>query len=326
MIVSPGDALLYAVSAARDLTWDRFKRAVDATCVPDGRLAVETSHVRAEVLDVGDSLGHWETASAGTTRSVVVAPPVLARLPWPGPPRAVLCGSRSPDTCREIRDVCGTLDGLFLSVTPQPHHPYAPSRIEVRADSEDRMIAGARALSLRYDSTPAAWSLASTSGSLEGYISTLKWTEREELNWDRREFDPARMRFGPPSAASAGQVRLATYSHPSGWDWRDWLWQGTQSADVDRSWGRYYLLATAGRTVTHYDHRRGVATVPRQAPLPRLLARALALSSGEAPKLVPGEGLGSRAYCAVPYAVFDAVATKLEQQRPEDMTGRGMHA
>ena len=322
MTVRPGDALLYAASALRDMNWETFKRIVDATCLPDGQLATEMRYVRAEAVDVGGVLGHWEVVRTGTARRIVVAPPLLARLPWPGLPRAVLCGSRSPDTVAEIREVCDSVDGLSLSISAQPHHPYAPMRLELSGESEEQMIAVGRELSIRYDPTPAAWSVARASGSVDGYLSVLAWEEREDLNWDRREFDPEFLRFGSSVDGTAlSRLRLITYSHPSGWDWRDWLWNDGASADVDRSWGRFCVLASVGRSVLHYDHRDGFATVPRQVPLPKLLARTLALCSGEAPRRVPGTGIGLRAYPSVPRPVFEVVAAKLHQDRPTPLPG-----
>ena len=321
MAVSPGDALLYATSAARDMTWETFKRIVDATCVPDGQLATEMKYVRAEAVGVGDVLGHWEVVHTGAARRIVVAPPVLARLPWPGLPRAVLCGSRSPDTIAEVREVCDSVGGLSLSISGQPH-PYAPLRLQLSAESEEQMIAGGRELSVRYDPTPAAWSIARASGSVEGYLSALTWEERAGLNWDRREFDPELMRFGSSHVRTdISRLRLIRFSHPSGWDWRDWLWKDGTSADVDRSWGRYCVLSSVGRAVLHYNHRDGAATVPRQVPLPKLLARALALCSGKAPRLVPGIGIGLREYHSVPRQVFDVVASKLHQGRLQPSSG-----
>ena len=171
MSVRPGDALLYAASAsaARVVTWERFKRMVNATCAPDGQVATEMKHARAEAVGVGSALGHWEVVTAGALRRIVVAPPVLARLPWPGLPRAVLCGSRSPDTIAEIRDVCKSVGGLSLSVSNQPH-PYAPLRLELSGESEEQMIAAGCELSVHYDPTPVAWSIANTTGSVEDLL------------------------------------------------------------------------------------------------------------------------------------------------------------
>lgn len=322
MTVRPGDALLYAASATRDMSWEAFKRIVDATCVPDSQLFTEMRYVRNEAALVGDSLGHWEVVHTGADRRIVVAPPVLARLPWPGLPRAVLCGARSPDTVAEIAKVCDSGRRLSLSTTAQLHHPYTPTRVELCGESEEDLIAMGHELAVRYNPTPAAWSIARVSGSVEGYIESLAWEEREDLNWDRREFDPDRLRFGSSvDDTEVSRLRLVTYTHPSGWDWRDWLWHNGASADVDRSWARYCVLASVGRTVLHYGHREGIATVPRQVPLPRLLARALALSSGQAPKFVPGTGIGLCAYPAVPRPVFEVVAAKLHQDRSQPSTG-----
>ena len=322
MTVNAGDALLYAASAARDMTWETFRRIVDATCVPDGKLAAEMRYVRTEAVDVGDVLGHWEVVHAGAERKIVVAPPVLARLPWPGLPRAVLCGSRSPDTLADICQACDAFDGLSLSISAQPHHPYAPMRIELSAESEEHLIAVGREMSVRYDPIPAAWAIAQASGSVGRYLSALAWEKREDLNWDRREFDPDLLRFrSSAEGIDLSRLRLISYAHPNGWAWRDWLCNNGLSADVDRSWGRYCVLAAVGRTVMRYDHREGVATVPRQVPLPKLLARALALSSGNAPNQVPDTGLGLRAYHSVPLPVFEEVAAKLHQNQHWPLSG-----
>lgn len=322
MTARSGDALLYAASAARELSWEAFKRIVDATCVPsDSQLATEMKYVRNEATLIGDALAHWEVARTGTDTRIAVSPPVLARLPWPGLPRAVLCGSRSPDTIAEIAEMCGSGSRLSLSTTAQLHHPYAPTRVELCAESEEDMIAVSRELAVRYNPNPAAWSLAGVSGSVEGYLEALAWDEREDLNWDRREFDPEGLRFvSSADDAEGSRLRLVTYTHPAGWDWRDWLWHDGASADVDRSWGRYCVLASVGRSVLHYNHQEGVATVPRQVPLPKLLARALALSSGLAPRFVPGIGIGLNAYHAVPRQVFEVVAAKLHQYRSQPST------
>ena len=317
MTVRPGDALLYAVSASRDVNWESFKRLVDAVCVPDGQFATEMRFVRTEAVDVGSELGHWEVIRTDTATRIVIAPPVLARLPWPGRPRAVLCGSRSPDTISEIRQACDAIGGLSIAPTDQAHHPFAPKRVEVCGDTEEQLSALASELSLRFDSTPAAWSMACTAGSVGGYLESLSWETNEELNWDSREFDIDALAFrSSAGGTNRHQFRLVAYSHQSGWTWRDWLWNGGRVAETDRSWGRYCLLAITGRSVLRYDHRSGVATVPRQVPLPRLHARALALSSGKAPGLEPGIGIGLRAYRSVSHPIFDVVASKMHQHLP----------
>ncbi len=313
-MTSSGDALLFAVSASRDLPWASFRAAVDATCVPDGLIASDMRYVRSEAGAVGDALGHWEVVTLSGDRRVVIAPPVLARLPWPGFPRAVLCGSRSPDTLSEVQRECAQLAGVEVRVASQIARPYAPSRIEVIAASEDRMAGAAGAIGIEYSPNPAAWSIAVASCSLGQYLDSLKWDHQADLNWDRRDFDAGRMAFTRPEAdETTPPLRLSAYSHPSGWAWRDWLWRDGTAAVVDRDWGRYAMLRAAARRVLAYDRREGVTLVPRQAPLPKLLARALTLSSGQPASVREGEGLGLRAYSAVPLGVFDLVAAKVGQ-------------
>lgn len=302
------------------MPWTSFKAAVDATCVPDLRFASEMKHVRTEAVTVGDELGHWEVVTVGDSRRVVIAPPVLARLPWPGLPRAVLCGSRSPDTSSDLQRACAPIAGVEVSSTSMPAHAYAPSRIEVVAESEERMTTLASTLGIQYTSESAAWSVAVAACSLDEYLTSLAWEPRTELNWDRRDFDPQRLAFGGATTDGA-PLRLSSYSHPSGWAWRDWLWREGSNADADRDWARYAVLSSAGIRVMGYDRTEGSTLVPRQVPLPKLLARALTLSSGRPPSARVGIGLGVRAYGGVPAGLFALIASKIGQEPIEEHKG-----
>jgi len=148
--------------------------------------------------------------------------------------------------------------------------------------------------------------------SVDEYVATLEWSDAPELNWRRKDFDPAQLRFGQASPGPAqAALRLRSYEHPSGWTRQDQLWRDGASAVVDRNWGRYAVLAARESSVLHYDRRSGIVSVPRQVPLPKLLARGLALCSGRPPAFAAGEGLGYHEYCDVPASIFDCVARKL---------------
>ena len=103
---SRGDALLFAVAARRVLTWRSFTDVLDVIFVPDARVGADVKQVRSAVAALGSSLGHWDVVSDEQGTRVCVAPPILAALPRPGLPTAVLCGARSPvcqDDVRHLR-------------------------------------------------------------------------------------------------------------------------------------------------------------------------------------------------------------------------------
>jgi hypothetical protein len=314
---SRGDVLLFAVSAQREMAWPVFAAAVDAVFVPDERVGADMRHARAAVAALGDELAHWDVTQTDQGTRLYIAPPVLALLPCPGLPRAVLCGSRSPDTFPAVAAAARRLGDVEVRRAGQlALHPFAPTRVEVVAKTADGIAALAATTKIRFEPVPPAWVLAAASCCVDDYLETLEWSPAAELNWRRRDFDTERLRFvqagsGP---ASAG-LRLCAYEHPSGWAWQDRLWRGTQSAKVDRNWGRYAVLAESQARLPRYDRHTGMVTVPRQVPLPKLLARALALSSGKPPAYAPGDGLGYHQFSDVPADIFATIAAKLGQPR-----------
>lgn len=311
---SRGDMILFAISAKRQLSWQAFVDVLDAIFVPDSRLAPDVKHVRSSVATLGDSLGHWEVVQDGPSARICVAPPVIARLPRPGRPTAILCGSRSPDTLPAITNACQNLRVEVQVFSQSQQHAYAASRVELSADSSDEIADAARALNIAFRPVPPAWTLAAACGSVGDYTASVRWESEPELNWPRRDFDTQRLCFvrGSGDPAAKG-LNLTAYDHPSGWAHQDRLWRGKESAIVDRDWGRYAVLAARGITVIGFDHRRGTVSVPRQVPLPRIVARSLGLCSGRPPTIKPGEGLGAYIYSDVPITIFEGLAVKLGQ-------------
>jgi hypothetical protein len=284
-----GDALLFALSAWESCTWQAFRRAIDALQArslaaasptpvagePEGRPYLDAARAL-------EALGHCDVAFDGENEMVFTAPSLLARLPLAGLPRAVLCGSRSPGTIEALREAarsCG--EPVRVGSTSQArHHPFAPARIEVQATSEAAMRELAARLGVAYAPVPPAWSLVTVSGSVEEFLSTLEWSERPDLNWPSSDFDPARLRFAGRAEPSLPLI-LRRYHDPVHRRPAFWIWQGSRSARVgDPSWGRYAVLAAAGRRALTYDPVTGSLEAPATVPLPRLLSRAAALCSG----------------------------------------------
>src|SRR5260370_41837148 len=97
-----GDSVLFALSAWGQCSWQKFRRTFDdlhlQSLSVSGQVAVPPgANVRLNAARTLDSLGHCEVVF-GADGDVLVAPSVLAAEPVAGLPRAVLGGSRSPDT------------------------------------------------------------------------------------------------------------------------------------------------------------------------------------------------------------------------------------
>jgi hypothetical protein len=314
-MVSRGDALLFAVSAKQRLSWSTFTEVLDAVFVPDQRIGSDVRDIRSTVAALGDSLAHWDVAPLNGSAQIIVSPPVLALLPRPGLPTAVLCGSRSPDTVVAVAAACRHA-GADSRITPQGHlHPYAPAVIEVTGESTEILAAVATALNIHFGEAAPAWRLACACTSLTDYLASLTWSTGVELNWKRRDFDPDALYFArPPQSYRPEEMRLSEYVHPDGWAREDRLWRGDEFATVDRNWGRYAVLADRGNQVCHYDHRAGTFTFPRSVPLPKIAARAAGLCSGRPPRIGDGQGWPVyQAFQGVSQGIAGALASKLGQ-------------
>ncbi len=321
-----GDALLFTLSAWRHCTWRQFRRAFDDLharfLATGGAVATDDdAYVRSNTARLLDSLGHCDSLfDPGGGGSVLVAPSVLARLPVAGLPRAVLCGSRSPETLEAFQRAKERAGGSVQvrDGSQGSLNAFAPTRIEVQAVSDAAMGKLSADVGVIYVSEPPAWSLAQFSGSLESFLGLLRWRTRPDLTWARADFDPAGLRFAGERDSEA--LILSRYQDPVSGRWSFWLRRGDECAEIDDpSWGRYAVLAEHRRRVLQFDAATGELAVPASSPLPRLIARAATLASGYAPRTVvsvDGEsGLRRRllVYGRVPVDVWERLAMRVGQ-------------
>ena len=322
-----GDILLYSLSAWRDTSWSTFKKCFDEV----HRRYAMTSHrveqenavfYRWQTLRLLSSLGHVDVRFEPQGIAVVVAPPALAALPGIGIRRAVLCGSRAPITTGTLRRAATSM-GVGVSMQSQTaFSPYAPTRVEVQADSDERIRATAEAIGIPYLIRPPARTIAQVSVSLEAHCRDLSWSVAEDLNWHREDFDVRSLRFQPASEMPP-RTRLSRYQDPATTIWRYRLWLDGQFAELDPDWGRYAILSAHSRRILQFDPTKREVIVPLGTPLPVLFARALGLCSGYAPHIFQSSSDGGsgrpvryQAFRDVPPSIFNMVADKAGQQGP----------
>ena len=315
----PGEILLYALSARKEVSWSYFKRYFDEI---HRRIAIEgldrvrenASRQRWQVIRKFSCLGHIDVRFDPQDITIAAAPPALAILPALGSSEAILCGARSPTTIAQLEQAAaGT--GVEVFVNSQvASSPYAPARVALRAEDASAIRSVGKLTRLRVMDEPPARLLARVSASVKDYMHGLEWSAETELNWHREDYDAKRLRFRTPGETSS-LVRLTRYQSPITSVWRYRMWRDGESAEArDVDWGRYASLALESRQVLRYDEESQDVLVPYGAPLPALLARALGLCSG----LWPGDrrlNRGGRFYAFrdVPPSIFETVASKLDQ-------------
>jgi hypothetical protein len=168
---------------------------------------------------------------------------------------------------------------------------------------------------------PAAWTLVNFSAGLGDIKNNLSYENRADLNWKKRAFSIESLKFSWIYNTENLQG-LVEYTNPVNQQRLHWIWEGNQAAKVDRDWGRYLILASAGMDVLLYDERRYLLAVPATVPLPQFLARTATLCSGLAPASakIGEDAIGGLPaghpfdiYSAVPPAIALMISKKLSQ-------------
>jgi len=320
--VTPGDRLLYAISAKRELGWASFKKTFELLC---GRHLAkddlqDMSFARYDTARGLDALGHVEL-DFGSTIRLYAAPPALALLPTSGLPEAILSGARSPNTIELLQaQVQKHGDALQLNVRGQKDELQRfPARVAVTAETRDDLLSLTSETGIAFQEQPASWRILNFAGSLSDYLADIEWQRTDRLNWEEQQFNAELLRFS--TMPFDGETQLIKYVHPSRQYPLHFLWRGAEAARVDPDWGRFAILSRVERNVIHYECMAGILMLPAAIPLPKLLARALCLCSGIVPRIISGSSVAGspinvplfRLYVNVPPEFAQIVARKLDQ-------------
>jgi hypothetical protein len=286
-MTQPGDQLLAVISARRHVSSRAFRDAFNvvhsrALAVHSG-LQEPVELIRLRTLRLLSELGHAEMLPYEFRHVVAATPTVLARLPQPGLPRAVLAGSRGIKALELLREACTPFKaGARVLTQMQPYcGGYPPTTVAVEATDEITLQEVAERAGIRFAKHPPAWRLLTTAASVSDYDDSLTWTRIPDPGWPRKDFDISTLTFR--SECDQPPIRLSMFSNVVTHRQIHRLWRDGKVADVDRDWGRWLYLRDCGRQVATFDSDAQTVAVPATVPLPRLLARALALFIGMAP-------------------------------------------
>lgn len=306
------DKLLEVISTRGEMSLGDFNTAFErlVTLKEDQDLV----SMRREALYSLDALGHCE--KDWSRQRLFACRPVLARLPAAGCPKAVLTGARTAQIISALRS--------FAQANPATTHfstiPQAvglPSVIILEAADEAILTQWAATCRLPLSgSVPAAWALANVSGCLDDFKAKLDWKPDAPLNWRLRVFDPCARHFWRDDAPQAAELRscserLTEHTDPVT-QRRTYRWaQDGSYAYVAGDWGRWLALAAFNEKALLYDTRRQRLAVPAFIPLPRLLARAATLCSGQAASA--DKTHRQTVYESVPPVMAEMIAAKCGQ-------------
>ncbi len=259
------DRLLYYLSHVGELSWEKFKEAVENLAEGESNLKDST------YLTSLARLGHLDYNPMNLDK-VVIAPTVLVEAAVED--RYVLVGSRSPDFLKEIKSYISKMGGKSHLILEQ----YAPTTIVLTGLTETSFtkienwgIHISRAFSAKLSSVLPSPKRANFpqveipfSDSLNKFnINNLKYEkDNDSLDYDELYEIP---QYGPD-----------VYVLKSGYDQRK----------VPRDWGEWLLLSTFVRKtrLIFYEKKSQTWCVNRNLLVPLIVDRCATLCSGFPPK------------------------------------------
>ena len=262
------DGLLYYLSHAGELRWERFKDAINS-------LTRDNPGFKFSYLISIERLGHVDYDPM-TLDKVVIAPPVLVETAAEN--RYVLVGSRTPDFIEEVKQCVSTTRGQ-LRLIPEQHAPTTIMLNELTDASfteiERLGIHISRAFSARLSSvlpTPTRASFPQDETSLQEPLN--------KFNPDTLEYEPDNYSLRNDGLYEIPNFGRNVYILKSGSDQRR----------VPRDWGEWLVLSTSGRTtgLISYDGKSETWRVKSKLLVPLITNRCASLCSDSPPKLKRG--------------------------------------
>jgi hypothetical protein len=300
------------------MSTDEFYNIFNVLYTLQNKNSEKLSKERNKTIRLLDALGHCEFDY--NHRKVYVCPPQLIGVPSINLPKALLTGARSIAFIQELKKVVNNSGGNARILLHQQENPLIPSALIVEASDQQTIKNIANKMNILFNPKIIAWELINFVACIDKLA--LKFKEKKPPNWDSKTFSVNQLKFTKQEVTLDDGVNLVEYTNPITQQYEHWLWRKTLAAEVDRDWGRYIVLAEHGKNIIVHDKTFNKIFIPEQVPLPRLLARALTLSSGMAPKSVTfkstenfGLGLGIRvlAYSMVPPEIVCLLTKKLSQ-------------
>lgn len=295
------ELMLEWVSERGSGSWDAFK---DSHAWLFGAGATQGENVGpSRTMQSLSLLGHLEMD--WSARSWSAAPPVLTLLPSAGA-RALLTGSRTRALVRALEEEA-LEDVAIDAITARHQQENAPDAFFIGAFDERDIERLARELGIAYEFCVSA-RLSRLLPHLDAYLASTPESPPPR-GFGIERFNVAVMRWvAAEDDRELGLYRYDVYGRPQ-FRFRD----GDRLSAVNMSVGIYAELRQRHSICLEYadEEINGTFSVPVNAPLPVLHARAAALCSGLIPELDAKRW--RLRYINVPQDVAQRIATSLEQ-------------
>lgn len=268
-----------------------------------------------------DWLGHIEVSGYGANDKIWASKPSLVSLPNMAANQAIVAGARSPKTRMEVQQACEMREvSVQMQVSKRENvsgwESLATTRILLEAGSPENLQKVSGTLSIPTTPQPGAWMMACASESVEGFEKSLDWQGATNMvPNDANYFSSDSMKF---TGAYEKGLSVVRWKSTATGQWIYAMRDGEKAALLPNlEWGRHLDVSAAGASTIRYGNQTFLARMA--VPLPRLLARALCLCTGNLPeKKISRTSKGGSAlwwaFNGVPLPIAEKICEKIGQE------------
>lgn len=316
----PSDKLITVISASRrQVSWKNLREAFwclyELEYGKQGELEYESEkkglyHQTYRCLSY---LGYIDIDfDKGITRT---APPGIAILPRAGIHRtATLTGARTQGVIKSIEQEMRKHGGSLITAnSSQQDVPLIPQQYNLEAGDASTFWKISRNLGIygREDHLPTAWAFAHYSGEISIPAGDNLNEDYSPQGWDKRYFDVEGLCFRKTKPECDDTPVLVHYQNSRSES--NYYIQESEDSEkglkiASRDIAKYMYLGMMGLNVLAYDPVKQVAAIPTMMPIPTPHGRAIALCSGNTPRIMKASQIpGLSAQGDSKYFVFENV-------------------
>jgi len=326
---SRGNALLAYLTAKGISSTEDFYKAFEFYHLNSDNANFQEStnytKLKKASLNFYDYLGYLDFEY--TSKSIVVNPTQLIFIPSSHGRKCLLIGGRDAELMQTLILTASkyNIQVEIIKQVDSNENLLLPDVITVKGYSDEGDKFGERSIAafaqeigvdFSADELPQL-SLMNFSADINDYENNLlleNETDREDYGWARKKFNAESLQYEWDTSAdfdmdfSLLEYKLNEYT------FHNRLWLNGKCYSIDKNWGKYIALKNAGKQVILYDEHKHKIVIPFELPLPRLLAEAVMLMSGQAPAFVKIDGRNYRVFDNIPSTIIKNLFDKLSQK------------
>lgn len=265
--------IMTVLSHRKEVSFDEMYRLLNQLVFVDAEESNKYALFR--YMSKLESLGHVEIDY--NDRKVYCNKTYLGMMPRIGLYQALLIGARNQNFLSKISSFINKHNKGMKMIISKQTHTGLPDLVIIESYSKSLISQFSENFGLTFTGfMPLAQQLVEESSTTRQYADEIQ--EMNSLNWPKRIFSLELLHF--INQAVSGDNALEEYITPTNQQKIHRLVIGGHGYKVSADWGRYLYLENAELNVLLYDKVSLLLAVPRNVPLPKLLARAVSLCSG----------------------------------------------